>query len=58
LLIILQLTVKELNDAIKGMHKDKKYKEMVFYIEACESGSMFKDVLPADINGKSTLSLS
>lgn len=23
------------------MHKDKKYDQIVFYIEACESGSMF-----------------
>ncbi len=24
------------------MHEAKKYKKMVFYVEACESGSMFK----------------
>lgn len=25
---------------------------MVFYIEACESGSMFENLLPDNINGK------
>ena len=25
---------------------------MVIYVEACESGSMFKNLLPEDINGK------
>ena len=32
------------------MNSDKKYRKMVFYIEACESGSMFKGLLPEDIN--------
>ncbi len=27
---------------------------MVFYVEACESGSMFADILPSNINGKYT----
>ena len=36
------LKATELNQAIKKMHDDKKYKKMVFYVEACESGSMFK----------------
>ena len=26
--------------------------QMVFYVEACESGSMFENLLPQDINGK------
>ncbi len=29
------------------MHTNKLYKELVFYLEACESGSMFLD-LPSD----------
>lgn len=36
------LKATELNQAIKKMHDDKKYNKMVFYVEACESGSMFK----------------
>ena len=43
------LKATDLNKAIKNMYDNKKYKNMVFYVEACESGSMFQD-LPADIN--------
>lgn len=43
------LAVADLQEAIKYMHENKKYKKMVFYIEACESGSMMTD-LPEDIN--------
>jgi legumain len=32
------------------MHQANKYGKMVFYIEACEAGSMFENLLPADIN--------
>jgi legumain len=35
---------------VKQMHTEKKYKNLVFYIEACESGSMFDKILPTDIN--------
>jgi legumain len=31
------------------MHKQKRYKELVFYIEACYSGSMFKGILSENI---------
>ena len=50
----LQLTSQQLNDAIKNMHTKGQYKQMVVYIEACESGSMFDNILAADINGKYT----
>lgn len=43
------LAVADLQETIKYMHKHKKYKKMVFYIEACESGSMMTD-LPDDID--------
>nr|KAF6287261.1 legumain [Pipistrellus kuhlii] len=43
------LHVKELNETIQYMYKHNKYQKMVFYIEACESGSMMKH-LPTDIN--------
>ena len=36
------LKAKDLNKAILEMHAAKKYNKMVFYVEACESGSMFK----------------
>ncbi|XP_061700556.1 legumain [Syngnathoides biaculeatus] len=44
-----ELHVKDLQETIKYMHDNKKYKKMVFYIEACESGSMMRD-LPDDID--------
>ncbi|CAI2354904.1 unnamed protein product [Caenorhabditis sp. 36 PRJEB53466] len=44
------LTVKQLNDALIWLHKNKKYSQLVFYLEACESGSMFDSVLRADMD--------
>jgi len=44
------LKAEDLNNAIKDMYAANKYKKMVLYIEACESGSMFKGLLDADIN--------
>ncbi|XP_053701015.1 legumain [Synchiropus splendidus] len=44
-----ELHVKDLQDTIRFMHQNHKYKKMVFYIEACESGSMMTD-LPADMD--------
>uniref|UniRef100_A0A3B4B8G7 Legumain n=1 Tax=Periophthalmus magnuspinnatus TaxID=409849 RepID=A0A3B4B8G7_9GOBI len=43
------LAVDDLQAAIKYMHENKMYKRMVFYIEACESGSMMT-LLPEDID--------
>lgn len=31
------------------MHTNKMYKEMTMYIEACESGSLFQNILEDDI---------
>ena len=38
------------HQAIKDMHAAKMYKKMLIYWESCESGSMFKNHLPTDIN--------
>ncbi|KAM6171120.1 legumain [Erethizon dorsatum] len=43
------LHVKDLNKTIHYMYKHQMYQKMVFYIEACESGSMMNH-LPQDIN--------
>ncbi|XP_007942730.1 legumain [Orycteropus afer afer] len=43
------LYVKNLSKTIRYMYKHKMYQKMVFYIEACESGSMMRH-LPDDIN--------
>jgi legumain len=32
------------------MHDNNRYAKMVFYIEACEAGSMFHKILPDNIN--------
>jgi len=46
-----ELHAKDLQEAILAMNATKTYKNMVFYIEACESGSMFnKHKLPKDID--------
>jgi legumain len=36
------LYVKDLQSAIDTMHGHQMYKELVFYLESCESGSMFE----------------
>ncbi|CAI9561102.1 unnamed protein product [Staurois parvus] len=43
------LHVEELNKTIQYMYDNKKYKKMVLYIEACESGSMMNH-LPNNID--------
>jgi legumain len=37
---------KELMSALTTMHSKNMYSELVFYLEACESGSMFQDLKP------------
>ncbi|KAL3072955.1 hypothetical protein niasHS_017929 [Heterodera schachtii] len=39
------LTVKQLTQTLKEMHAKKMYGELTFYLEACESGSMFDHTL-------------
>jgi legumain len=44
------LQSSRLNSALKQMYDKKMYKKLVFYLEACESGSMFAGLLPSNIN--------
>ncbi|CAG0883948.1 unnamed protein product [Cyprideis torosa] len=44
------LKARDLNNALKEMAEEGKFKKLVFYVEACESGSMFADLLPDNIN--------
>jgi len=44
------LYAKDLIATLKQMHDNKKYKQLVFYLEACESGSMFNGLLPPNIS--------
>lgn len=43
------LYADEFNATLKKMHETEMYSEMVIYMEACESGSMFFKLLPEDI---------
>lgn len=43
------LYAKDLLDTLNYMQKHKMYNQLVFYMEACESGSMFEN-LPSDMN--------
>ncbi|GFR11124.1 legumain [Trichonephila clavata] len=51
-----ELAATKLNKTIRYMYEKKMYGKMVIYIEACESGSMFEDILPRDINVYATTS--
>ncbi|KAJ6326912.1 hypothetical protein OIU78_013908 [Salix suchowensis] len=44
------LYAMDLIDVLKKKHASGSYKEMVMYIEACESGSIFEGIMPKDIN--------
>ncbi|CAG2112268.1 unnamed protein product, partial [Medioppia subpectinata] len=41
---------EELNTALQEMHANKRYAKLVFYLDTCESGSMFNNLLPNNIN--------
>jgi len=44
------MTVKTLNDSLISMYRNGRFAQLTFYLEACESGSMFEKVLPTNIN--------
>ncbi|XP_059160545.1 legumain-like [Physella acuta] len=44
------LHAEDLHSTIKSMHANKHYKQMVIYMEACHSGSMFDKLLESNIN--------
>ncbi|XAR70423.1 Legumain [Bertholletia excelsa] len=44
------LYAKDFIEVLKKKHDSAGYKEMVLYIEACESGSVFEGLMPEDIN--------
>ncbi|KAL2899740.1 Vacuolar-processing enzyme [Bienertia sinuspersici] len=41
---------KDFVEVLKQKHALKSYKEMVIYVEACESGSVFEGLMPEDLN--------
>ena len=44
------LYADQLHQAFQYMNQNKMYKKMVVYIEACESGSMFENILENNLN--------
>lgn len=44
------LYANDLNATFTIMNQKKMYQELVFYLEACESGSMFEGILPSNTN--------
>uniref|UniRef100_A0A914HNS0 legumain n=1 Tax=Globodera rostochiensis TaxID=31243 RepID=A0A914HNS0_GLORO len=44
------LTVKDLTQTLQRMHAKRMYDELTFYLEACESGSMFDQKTAQQIN--------
>ncbi|KAL8458922.1 hypothetical protein ACS0TY_036421 [Phlomoides rotata] len=44
------LYAADLINVLKRMHEANSYARMVFYLEACESGSMFEGLLPETLN--------
>ncbi|KNA12578.1 hypothetical protein SOVF_124600 [Spinacia oleracea] len=44
------LYADELIDTLKQKHASGTYKSLVFYVEACESGSIFEGLLPEGLN--------
>ncbi|KAL5697447.1 legumain [Ranunculus cassubicifolius] len=44
------LYAKDLNDVLRKKHAAGAYKSLVFYLEACESGSIFEGLLPEGLN--------
>uniref|UniRef100_T1K720 legumain n=1 Tax=Tetranychus urticae TaxID=32264 RepID=T1K720_TETUR len=44
------LSSDDLNKALVYMHDHEMYGKLTFYLEACESGSMFENILPDNIN--------
>ncbi|EFC49666.1 predicted protein, partial [Naegleria gruberi] len=41
---------KDLLETLQYMYKKRMYSQVLFYVEACESGSMFNSVLNANLN--------
>ncbi|VDP76968.1 unnamed protein product [Echinostoma caproni] len=45
-----ELHARELQETLKKMYEQNRYKNMVLYIEACYSGSMFENLLPTNMS--------
>jgi len=45
-----KIMADDLHADVKYMHDNKMYKQMTMYVEACESGSMFQNILEDNLN--------
>lgn len=45
-----ELYATQFMTVLKKMYSENKYAQMVIYVEACESGSMFENLLPSNMN--------
>ena len=43
------MSAKELNDTITSMHENKRYGNLVIYLDTCNAGSMFENILSNNI---------
>ncbi|GFS23932.1 legumain [Elysia marginata] len=43
------MSAKELNETIASLHKNRKYKNLVLYVDTCFAGSMFENILADNI---------
>lgn len=48
-----ELHARTLQDTLVDMYQRKQFAKLVLYIEACESGSMFEDLLSDNLNSSS-----
>ena len=44
------VTAEQLMNTVDFMHENRMYEHLIFYIEACESGSMFNGLLSENIS--------
>ena len=44
-----RITTEQMQGALKTLHEKKAYSQLAFFLEACESGSVF-DTLPSNLN--------
>jgi legumain len=47
-----ELHARTLQDTLLDMYQRKQFAKLVLYIEACESGSMFEDLLSDNLNSR------
>ena len=50
-----ELHARTFQDTLLDMYQKNRYGKLVLYIEACESGSMFEDLLPDNLNSLSSI---